>query len=167
KPPWISLELCALVALAKSPLSIKATLRPRKDASRATQAPVMPPPMTSRSKVSFARRSRARRMAVCPGGSAACQASGGGTRCRKRTMEGCMPQIRANGIQLEYDEIGPKDGIPYLMINGFGAQMTGWPDEFREGLAAKGLRVIRFDNRDVGLSQKFPGTVPVPGEVAK
>ena len=78
-----------------------------------------------------------------------------------------MPQIRANGIQLEYDEIGPKDGIPYLMINGFGAQMTGWPDEFREGLAAKGLRVIRFDNRDVGLSQKFPGTVPVPGEVAK
>lgn len=71
-----------------------------------------------------------------------------------------MPQIRSNGIALEYDEIGPKDGVPLLLISGFGAQMTNWPDEFRNTLAAAGLRVIRFDNRDVGLSQKWDGQMP-------
>jgi pimeloyl-ACP methyl ester carboxylesterase len=71
-----------------------------------------------------------------------------------------MTQIRANGITLEYDEIGPKDGIPILLIMGFGSQMTSWPREFPEGLAARGMRVIRFDNRDVGLSQKWDGVLP-------
>lgn len=71
-----------------------------------------------------------------------------------------MAQIRANGIAIEYDELGPKDGTPLLFINGFGSQMTSWPDEFRQGLAAAGLRIIRFDNRDVGLSQKWDGIVP-------
>ncbi len=41
-----------------------------------------------------------------------------------------MTQIRANGIMLEYDEHGPRDGVPFLFINGFGSQMTNWPDEF-------------------------------------
>jgi pimeloyl-ACP methyl ester carboxylesterase len=71
-----------------------------------------------------------------------------------------MTQIRANGIDIEFDELGPRDGTPLLFINGFGSQMTSWPDEFRQGLAAAGLRVIRFDNRDVGLSQKWHGVVP-------
>lgn len=71
-----------------------------------------------------------------------------------------MVQIKANGITLEYDEIGPKDGTPILLIMGFGTQMTGWPDAFRQGLADAGLRVIRFDNRDVGLSQKWDGIKP-------
>jgi pimeloyl-ACP methyl ester carboxylesterase len=71
-----------------------------------------------------------------------------------------MPQIRANGISIEVEETGPKDGTPFLLIMGFGSQLTGWPREFREGLAKRGLRVIMFDNRDVGLSQKWDGQLP-------
>src|SRR5665213_3006355 len=71
-----------------------------------------------------------------------------------------MTRIRANGIELEYDEVGPRDGVPFLMINGFAAQMTTWPEEYRQGLAAAGLRYIRFDNRDCGLSQKWDGIFP-------
>jgi pimeloyl-ACP methyl ester carboxylesterase len=78
-----------------------------------------------------------------------------------------MSQIKANGITIEYDELGPKEGGPYLIINGFGSQMTSWPDAWRQGLAAAGLRVIRFDNRDVGLTQRWPGIVPDPREVAR
>jgi pimeloyl-ACP methyl ester carboxylesterase len=71
-----------------------------------------------------------------------------------------MTQIKANGIALEYEERGPKDGVPILLIMGFGAQMTNWPEEFPQGLAEARLRVIRFDNRDVGLSQKWDGILP-------
>ncbi|HWA90754.1 MAG TPA: alpha/beta hydrolase [Rhizomicrobium sp.] len=69
-----------------------------------------------------------------------------------------MTRIKANGIALEYEESG--EGVPVLFINGFGTQMTGWPDEFFATLANAGLRVIRFDNRDVGLSEKFDGLIP-------
>jgi pimeloyl-ACP methyl ester carboxylesterase len=71
-----------------------------------------------------------------------------------------MAQVKANGVILEYDERGPKNGTPLLLIMGFGSQMTSWPDEFARGLADAGLRVIRFDNRDVGLSQKWDGVLP-------
>ena len=71
-----------------------------------------------------------------------------------------MAQIRANGVSLEYDVSGPEDGAPFLLIMGFGTQMTGWPDEFRQMLTDAGMRVIRFDNRDVGLSQKWDGVMP-------
>ncbi|MFN3859289.1 MAG: alpha/beta fold hydrolase [Caulobacter sp.] len=64
-----------------------------------------------------------------------------------------MPQITANGIAIEYDERG--SGEPLLLIMGLGAQMTRWPEGFCDRLAARGFRVIRFDNRDIGLSQKF------------
>lgn len=66
-----------------------------------------------------------------------------------------MPQAQANGLTLEYDVHGPADGEPVLLIMGLGAQMTRWPSGFVERLAARGLRVIRFDNRDVGLSSKL------------
>ncbi|MCF6328988.1 MAG: alpha/beta hydrolase, partial [Henriciella sp.] len=66
-----------------------------------------------------------------------------------------MARIKANGIELEYDEIGPEDGEPVVLVMGFGAQMTKWPDAFRQGLADAGYRVIRFDNRDIGLSHQF------------
>lgn len=66
-----------------------------------------------------------------------------------------MPRIKANGIEFEYDETGPKDGIPVVLVMGFTAQMTKWPDAFRHGIAKEGYRVIRFDNRDIGLSYKF------------
>ena len=51
-----------------------------------------------------------------------------------------------------------------LLIMGFGAQLTLWPDELVEALASRGFRVIRYDNRDIGLSQKFDG-VKAPGLV--
>ena len=71
-----------------------------------------------------------------------------------------MTQIRANGISIEYEEMGPRDGPPFLLIMGFGSQLTSWPREFRQGLAEGGLRVISFDNRDVGLTQKWHGKIP-------
>ena len=76
-----------------------------------------------------------------------------------------MPSTRANGIEIEYEITGPADGIPMLFINGFGSQMTSWPPQFHEALGAKGIRVIRFDNRDVGLGQKWHGIVPDPSKV--
>jgi pimeloyl-ACP methyl ester carboxylesterase len=63
-----------------------------------------------------------------------------------------MPQAKANGLTLEYDVTGPETGEPLLLIMGLGGQMTRWNQGFVDKLAAKGLRVIRFDNRDVGLS---------------
>lgn len=66
-----------------------------------------------------------------------------------------MPRAKANGIELEYEATGPADGEPLLLIMGLGAQLTRWPSAFVDKLAARGLRVIRFDNRDIGLSSKF------------
>lgn len=63
-----------------------------------------------------------------------------------------MPRARANGIDIEYDVFGDGSGAPLLLINGLGAQMIGWDEDFCRLLAARGFRVIRFDNRDVGLS---------------
>lgn len=75
-----------------------------------------------------------------------------------------MPKITANGLQIEYEEHGHPDNPPLLLIMGLGAQMTFWPIELVEALAARGFRVIRFDNRDIGLSHKFDG-VKVPGMI--
>src|SRR3569832_1493285 len=76
-----------------------------------------------------------------------------------------MPRTRANGIEIEYETTGPEGGIPMLFINGFGSQMTSWPPQFYEALAAKGIRSIRFDNRDVGLGQKWHGIIPDAAKV--
>ncbi len=69
-----------------------------------------------------------------------------------------MAQIKANGISVEYDVSGPENGVPLLLIMGFGSQMTSWTPSFTQALVAEGFRVIRFDNRDVGLTQRFSGT---------
>jgi pimeloyl-ACP methyl ester carboxylesterase len=66
-----------------------------------------------------------------------------------------MPQARANGINLEYESFGDPSRPAILLIMGLGAQLVLWPDELCETLAADGYRVIRFDNRDVGLSSKM------------
>jgi len=64
-------------------------------------------------------------------------------------------QISANGLQIEVDIQGPAAGEPLLLIMGLGMQLIGWPDELVQLLVDKGFRVIRHDNRDVGLSQGF------------
>ena len=71
-----------------------------------------------------------------------------------------MSTIKANGIDITYELAGPATGAPLLLIQGYASQMTSWPDEFHEALAAAGLRVIRFDNRDVGLGHKHHGVIP-------
>jgi pimeloyl-ACP methyl ester carboxylesterase len=63
-------------------------------------------------------------------------------------------KVNANGIQLAYEMFG-KQGEAILLINGTGSQLIDWPVELCEELAQKDYRVIRFDNRDVGLSSKF------------
>ncbi|HEX4326295.1 MAG TPA: alpha/beta hydrolase [Burkholderiales bacterium] len=64
-------------------------------------------------------------------------------------------KVRSNGIELEVEEQGPADGSPMVLIMGLGMQLLGWPDEFVDLLSDAGFRVIRFDNRDIGLSTKF------------
>jgi pimeloyl-ACP methyl ester carboxylesterase len=66
-----------------------------------------------------------------------------------------MPNVRANGIDIEYDEFGDRTARPVLLIMGLGAQMILWHEDFCTQLAARGHRVIRFDNRDVGKSSKL------------
>ncbi|HEX7790358.1 MAG TPA: alpha/beta fold hydrolase [Afipia sp.] len=68
------------------------------------------------------------------------------------------PQMaKANGIELCYEVFGAPDADPLLLIMGLGAQMIHWDDDFCRDLAARGFRVIRFDNRDIGLSTKMAG----------
>jgi pimeloyl-ACP methyl ester carboxylesterase len=71
-----------------------------------------------------------------------------------------MPSVEANGIEIEYEITGPAAGPPLVIIQGYTSQMTSWPDEYHEALAAAGLRVIRFDNRDIGLGHKHHGVIP-------
>lgn len=66
-----------------------------------------------------------------------------------------MPNVTANGIQIEYDTFGDSSFPALLLIAGNGAQMILWEADFCELLAQKSLLVIRFDNRDSGLSTKF------------
>lgn len=63
-----------------------------------------------------------------------------------------MPQVKANGLQFEYETFGDEKAPPLLLIMGLGGQLVQWPEEFCEALANAGYYVIRYDNRDVGLS---------------
>jgi proline iminopeptidase len=66
-----------------------------------------------------------------------------------------MPSLNANGIRIAFDTAGDPKAPPLLLISGLGLQLMAWPDEFVEGLVELGFYVIRFDNRDCGLSTKF------------
>ena len=62
-----------------------------------------------------------------------------------------MPNVTANGIQIEYDTYGDRSDPALFMINGLGMQMVSWGEEFCQKLVGAGHYVIIFDNRDVGL----------------
>ena len=64
-------------------------------------------------------------------------------------------RARANGIELCWDSFGDAGAPPLLLIMGLAAQMIAWPDDFCARIAERGFRVIRFDNRDIGLSTRF------------
>jgi pimeloyl-ACP methyl ester carboxylesterase len=63
-----------------------------------------------------------------------------------------MPRVTANGLELEYETFGDPTDPPLVLIMGLSAQMTNWPEGFCNLLAEQGYHVIRFDNRDIGLS---------------
>ena len=66
-----------------------------------------------------------------------------------------MPKTNVNNVEIEYETIGDPISKPLLLIAGLGSQMLAWSDEVCENFANRGFFVIRFDNRDVGLSTKF------------
>ncbi|MFM7141478.1 MAG: alpha/beta fold hydrolase [Alphaproteobacteria bacterium] len=67
-----------------------------------------------------------------------------------------MPRARVNGhVELEWDSFGREDAPPVLLVMGLGSPMIYWDERLCEDLASRGRRVIRFDNRDCGLSTKF------------
>jgi len=68
-----------------------------------------------------------------------------------------MPKANANGIQIEYETFGDSSHSALLLIIGLGAQLIFWQEEFCQQIADAGYYVIRFDNRDSGLSTKFGG----------
>ncbi len=73
-----------------------------------------------------------------------------------------MAQLHSNGLTIEYDTFGDRSADPLLLIMGLSMQMTAWSPDFCNALAAHGHYVIRFDNRDIGLSTKLDG-VKAPG----
>ena len=71
-----------------------------------------------------------------------------------------MPRLRANEIDIEYETFGDPQSPPLLLIMGLGAQMISWEDDFCSQLAGRGFHVIRFDNRDSGLSTRMEAAGP-------
>lgn len=80
-----------------------------------------------------------------------------------------MPAVQANGLQFEYETFGNPADPPLLLIMGLAMQMVAWPDGFCRKLVEKGLYVIRFDNRDIGLSTALDhlGVPNIPWEFVK
>jgi len=69
-----------------------------------------------------------------------------------------MASLQANGITIEYEIHG--EGEPLLLVHGLSNQLVDWPEDFVTGLADSGFKVIRFDNRDSGLSTEFEWEPP-------
>jgi pimeloyl-ACP methyl ester carboxylesterase len=78
-----------------------------------------------------------------------------------RTERHDMPKLRANQITIEFDSFGPEDAEPILLVSGLGTQMIRWSAPFCTALVSHGYRVIRFDNRDAGLSTHLDAA-PIP-----
>jgi pimeloyl-ACP methyl ester carboxylesterase len=68
-----------------------------------------------------------------------------------------VPTAHVNGVDIEYVTEGDPADPPLLLVMGLGGQLIAWPQGFVDGLRAEGFFVIRFDNRDCGLSTGFEG----------
>jgi pimeloyl-ACP methyl ester carboxylesterase len=73
------------------------------------------------------------------------------SRSTRNTMAG-MPTADVNGIEIYYETVGDPNDPTMLLVMGLGTQMLGWDPEFCRLLADRGFHVVRYDNRDVGLS---------------
>lgn len=78
-----------------------------------------------------------------------------------------MARAHSNGIEIEYEVLGPASAPPVLMIMGLGAQLVRWPQGFCDALVAGGYRLIRYDNRDVGLSTQMSGRASIVGGLVR
>ena len=80
-----------------------------------------------------------------------------------------MARVKANGIEIEYEATGNKSDPAMLLVMGLGAQLTIWPNALVDGLAKRGFYVIRYDNRDTGLSTGFGswGVADIPAAIQK
>ena len=76
-----------------------------------------------------------------------------------------MPRAQSNGIEIEYETFGDPAKPALLLVMGLGVQMLGWDESFCKLVADRGFHVIRFDNRDAGLSTHSEGPVPNPLEL--
>jgi len=70
-------------------------------------------------------------------------------------------------VTIEYEVDGPDDGEPMLLVMGLGTQLVGWPPDVVDGLVDHGFRVVRMDNRDIGLSTKTAGPPPTRAALLK
>jgi proline iminopeptidase len=66
-----------------------------------------------------------------------------------------LASVEVNGLAIEYESLGDPAAPPIVLIMGLGMQLVAWPDAFCQGLVERGFRVIRFDNRDCGLSGRI------------
>src|SRR5258708_18406737 len=64
-------------------------------------------------------------------------------------------RVRVRGVDLEYETFGSAGDPPMVLVMGFAQQLIAWDDSFCQQLAARRFHVVRFDNRDIGLSTKF------------
>src|SRR5258708_571926 len=80
--------------------------------------------------------------------------------CALTLLGRIMVQVATRGVRIEVEPFGPAAGETVLLIMGLGAQLTRWPLGLIDLLTKRGYHVIRFDNRDVGLSQKFHSAGP-------
>ena len=71
-----------------------------------------------------------------------------------------MPHITANGLELCYETHGNPEHETVLLVMGLGAQLIHWPIEFIDALVGRGYHVVRYDNRDIGLSEKMGDAQP-------
>ncbi|WP_328817934.1 alpha/beta fold hydrolase [Nonomuraea cypriaca] len=76
-------------------------------------------------------------------------------------------RVAVNGIDIAYESFGSPEGRPLLLIMGLGAQLVQWDEDFCRLLVERGHHVVRFDNRDAGLSTHFhEAGVPTKGTPA-
>ncbi|MDB9734800.1 alpha/beta fold hydrolase, partial [Porticoccaceae bacterium] len=76
-----------------------------------------------------------------------------------KTQELNTQFVQSNGILMAYEEFGDADAPVVLLVAGLYNQLIRWPLEFCDLLVERGFRVVRFDNRDIGLTDKMEGDV--------